>query len=81
MKTLSSEQARFLRLHSQLVMRWQWHFGGGTLRAHAEDGTSAAISKHALGDLADAGLVECFDLAGVRLTEAGSALSQGRAAA
>ncbi len=65
---MTPEQARFVELHrTKFIVRWQWIFGGGTIRAWTDDGLCASLSATALGALCDAGLVECFDVAGVRL--------------
>lgn len=54
---LTDSQFAFLHLHVRhTVDRWQSHFGGATLRAHA--GTHrATISNHELAALVDNGLV------------------------
>lgn len=57
MSDLTDTQCAFLRLHVRhLVERWQWHFSGAQLRAHA--GTHrATISSDELAALVTRGLV------------------------
>lgn len=72
---LTPEQSRFLALHRQyFVERWQWLFGGGTLRAEAGR-CVAAITCAGFAALVDLGLIEPVGCAGVRLTEAGKAVA------
>jgi hypothetical protein len=48
---MSDEQSAFLALHARhLVTKWVWIFGGGTLRATADNGKGATISSLALAD-------------------------------
>ena len=71
MTTLDSEHERFLALHSRhLVMKWQWIFRGGTLRAEAGRHV-AFISLDGFRRLVDAGLIKTMGCAGVRLTDEG----------
>lgn len=60
--------SRFLQLHqTRLVTCWQWILGGGMLRATADTGETATISRDELDDLVRQGRVERVGTAGVRL--------------
>lgn len=59
---------RFLALHqTHFVTCWQWILGGGMLRATADTGETATISRDELEQLVTAGIVERIGTAGVRL--------------
>lgn len=63
---------RFLALHAaRFVVHWQWHFLGEMLRATADTGETATISRAELEQLVEAGQVERLGAAGVRLTSKG----------
>jgi hypothetical protein len=74
-EALTAEQARFLWLHQRFaVSKWHWLLNGAQLRAFTPDGRTATISHSELAALADAGFIECFEPAGVKLTKKGKAL-------
>lgn len=69
---LTTEQWRFLWLHvRQVVVRWQWHFSDTLLRAHAERGDTASISRADVDELVALGLMARIGDAGHALTAEG----------
>jgi len=69
---LSVEQWRFLWLHARkLVVRWQWHWGETVLRAHAEHGDTATISRAGVDDLVARGFMHRIGCASHALTMEG----------
>lgn len=73
---LAPDQLRFIWLHQRyLVIKSAWHFGGSMLRAYTERGHTATISAVGLAALVDKGLCVIVGSAGVRLTEAGRAVT------
>lgn len=71
----TDEQLRFLKIHasSSPPHMWRWHFQGEQLRACSEAGC-CTISKAALGELYDAGLMKTGYGHQVQLTSKGRAL-------
>jgi hypothetical protein len=64
-------QRNFLALHARhLVERWQWHFCGTQLRAHAGK-RRATIWRDDLDDLVTRGLMARGYASDVRITDAG----------
>lgn len=73
---MTPEQQRFIALHANhVVVRWEWRMKETQLRAHTERGFKATISRDAVDELVDAGLLEWgFGCADCRLTETGKSM-------